>query len=169
MESTEQILPHMSAAKQDRIRIWRHEVATAHLEPDQDASTTTVSSATSTTTSSSSSSRSAALVLARGRHILSKLAHKLSLRPSSSSSGGFWRGGGGGGRGHEEGTSRTAMYATLSPDYNPDVVPVDEDVDEELIGAFEGENPRDAVLREKQERLMRAAKLLDKGRVGAAN
>lgn len=173
MEVTEQILPHMSVAKQDRIRIWRHEVAAAHVEPDGSSSLSgspsgaASSSATSTTTSSSTSSRSV-LVLARGRHLLSKLAHK--LRPSSSSSPSsdrFWRGGA---AVDGPGATRTAMYATLSPDYNPDVVPHDDEEEEWDFSGEDGQQPpRDAALREKQERLMRAAKLLDKGRALETN
>lgn len=160
MEATEQIIPHISVAKQDRILIWRNEVATASL--DTDGSTTNdgassrgggaSSSATSTTTSSSSSR--SALVVARSRHLLSKLAHR--LRPSS------WRGPGhrpDGGDDDDAAVPRTAMYATLSPDYNPD----GDDDDDDEDGLDDGETPaRDAALRAKQQRLMRAARLLDK-------
>lgn len=165
MEATEQlILPHISPAKQDRIRIWRNEVATASLDAENsaggggahDAASShhgaSSSSATSTTTASSSSSR-----VARGRHVLAKLTRKL-LRPSS------WRGGGAGPAedDEDEAVVRTAVYATLAPDYIPDA---------ELSGAdgYEDEEPRDAALRDKQERLMRAARLLDKGRAHDIN
>ncbi|KAJ4151453.1 hypothetical protein LMH87_012152 [Akanthomyces muscarius] len=148
MEATEQTIPHISAAKQDRILIWRSEVANASLDAESSTTNDGASSSATSTTTSSSSSRSA-LVVARSRDMLSKLAHK--LRPSS------WRGAGRRPEDDDDAVTRTAMYATLSPDYNPD----DDDDDEDALD--DGDAPaRDAALREKQQRLMRAARLLDK-------
>ncbi|ATY62049.1 hypothetical protein A9K55_007954 [Cordyceps militaris] len=114
-------VPSISPAKQDRILIWRSEVELATTAgPESDGTTASHdgassnrggSSATSTTTSSrASSSRSAALVLARGRHALAKVARKLAWprrrsahRPAR----------------EDRGLLRTAMYARLSPDYQP--------------------------------------------------
>lgn len=183
MEAAEQILPtpNMSPAKQDRIRIWRDEVATAHLDPDDDASTAPSraggaagSSATSTTTSSSSSR--SALVVARGRHLLSRLAHRLSLRSSSPSPSPpdghgndsppshFWsRRRRGADDRSPNGVTRTAMYAALSPDNA--AAWAEEGSGEVAPGqdaSADGAPPRDAAIREKQDRLLRAARLLEK-------
>ncbi|XWW93130.1 hypothetical protein V2A60_001059 [Cordyceps javanica] len=140
MDAAEQLLPppsSMSAAKQDRILIWRSEVelATAALEPDvsnDGASSRHGGSSSSSTTAASSSSSRSALVLARGRQVLAKVIRRLSWRP--------WRGAGGDGPGGapaaaaaaaamagHEGPTRTAMYATLSPDYRPPPPPSRED------------------------------------------
>ncbi|OAA65011.1 hypothetical protein ISF_04421 [Cordyceps fumosorosea ARSEF 2679] len=129
MEATEQIvIPQMSPAKQDRILIWRNEVATASLDDgtsstaNDNASSRHVgsSSATSTTTASSSSSSRPALILARGRQALAKVARRLSRRS--------WRSGKQAGE-DDDGPTRTAMYARLSPDYRPDA---DEEVDGDI-------------------------------------
>lgn len=170
METTEQIVPPSS--KQERILIWRHEVATANLDNEDAVSRTdgaAGSSATSTTTSSSSSR--SALVLARGRHLLSRVAHKLSLRSSGGSgSSRFWRSS----DESPNGVTRTAMYASLSPDNMAAWRSVGEHENEAAAAAnddnillegdasADGQSPRDAALREKQDRLMRAAKLLDR-------
>ncbi|KAM3504939.1 hypothetical protein MY10362_003264 [Beauveria mimosiformis] len=120
--------PPLSAAKQDRILIWRREVASASLDPDTTHDGAS-SSATSTTTSSSSSSSSRA-ALAAGRRVLAKLAHKLSKRSSLSLRRGSPADDGSSGRG----VTRTAMYATLSPNYRPGELHLSDDEDDE--GSF---------------------------------
>ncbi|KAM3562284.1 hypothetical protein MY1884_001882 [Beauveria asiatica] len=118
--------PPLSAAKQDRILIWRREVASASLDPDTTHDGAS-SSATSTTTSSTSSSSSSRAALAAGRRVLAKLAHKLSKRSSLS----LRR------RSPADDGSRvtrTAMYATLSPNYRPGELHLSDDEDDE--GSF---------------------------------
>ncbi|KAM3523976.1 hypothetical protein NHJ13051_004779 [Beauveria bassiana] len=124
--------PPLSAAKQDRILIWRREVASASLDPDTTHDGAS-SSATSTTTSSasSSSSSSSRAALAAGRRVLSKLAHKLSKTSSLSLRRSSPADDGSSGRG---GVTRTAMYATLSPDYRPGELHLSDDEDDE--GSF---------------------------------
>ncbi|KAM3513974.1 hypothetical protein MY11210_002406 [Beauveria gryllotalpidicola] len=120
--------PPLSAAKQDRILIWRREVASASLDPDTTHDGAS-SSATSTTTSSasSSSSSSSRAALAAGRRVLAKLAHKLSKRSLSLRRGSPADDGSCGGRG----VTRTAMYATLSPDYRPGELHLGDDDDDD--------------------------------------
>ncbi|KAM3435908.1 hypothetical protein MY4824_004570 [Beauveria thailandica] len=120
--------PPLSAAKQDRILIWRREVASASLDPDtthDGASSSATSTTTSSTSSSSSSSSRAAL--AAGRRVLAKLAHKLSKRSSLSLRRGSPADDGGR-------VTRTAMYATLSPNYRPGELHLSDDEDDE--GSF---------------------------------
>ncbi|KAK3192688.1 hypothetical protein K4F52_001042 [Lecanicillium sp. MT-2017a] len=162
-DNLETAAPPLSASKQTRILIWRDEVASSTSDDQhsqqQRTSDAASSSATSTTTSSSSSRP--ALLLSRGRQLFSRLARRLSAQgdgpeaPQSTSKFTLR----GRRRSAVEPPSRTAMYAALSPD-NAAAWTADADADDE---GDEEEPKMDAKLREKQERLMRAARLLDQG------
>ncbi|CEJ81677.1 hypothetical protein VHEMI01793 [[Torrubiella] hemipterigena] len=159
IEVSEVVYPPISASKQNRINIWRTEVATALLPADNASvaspSDSCAPSSSTTSTKSSSFSRRSAL-LARGRNFFSGIARRLSgnHRDARSET--------------SDGPIRTEMYTTLRPDYIPGNVDYQRllathnaaDENGEVSLGESNLSGRDAALRERQDRLRRAAKLL---------
>ncbi|KAH7326494.1 hypothetical protein B0I35DRAFT_136879 [Stachybotrys elegans] len=154
------ILPHpaMSAAKQNRIMIWRNEVASAldPLEADSVNDIAPSSTAASTITSHSSSSTAASPPVSRPRSLWNRVSRRLSIftRSSDAADADPIR------------SPRTAMYRDMVDPIASPSGPEAKRADEMLLGADSDEG-RPGGLKEKQERLERAARLLDQGRTPA--
>ncbi|KAG5929727.1 hypothetical protein E4U42_004886 [Claviceps africana] len=161
----------MSASTQNRIIIWRSEVASAVDDAASSAAsytgkTSSVSDAHSSAEYSSSQARSGGAVMARGRRFWHRIARRLSRgRFGGIDDDLFLR----------EPATRTAMYRTLPPPPPPPPVDargvsaargrhgLDPDLDLNDEGSSEAD-PRRGLrrgLKDKQERLERAARLLD--------
>lgn len=185
--------PVISTTKQTRILIWRDEVATAsisqqasahqqHQRSSDAASSSAATSSTSTSATSggfSSPSRPAKLLFSRSRHLLRRIARRLSPNHEAYK---FMR------DDLDEGPPQTAMYSRVPPPPPPRLLPREtnytnnnddddeyEDEDdaeaqlERQLKEIEDEDEQQhqpntsPMLRDKQERLMRAARLLDQG------
>ena len=177
--------PVISPTKQSRILIWRDEVATAlttdqkqqnHHQRSSDAASSSATSST-TTSASSSSSRPARLLLSRSRNVLLRIARRLSPNHEAYK---FMR------DDLDEGPPQTAMYSRVPPQQQHQDITTTNNNNEDDDGDAEAQLERQLreiededndeqyhrqqqqpnispVLREKQERLMRAARLLDHG------
>lgn len=151
IDDCEVVYPPISASKQNRINIWRTEVATANQSSDN-ASVASPSNddsvaASSTTTSSTHGSRRGS-IFTRSRHFFSSVARRLSgaKKPDATCA--------------DDDVVRTEMYTTLRPDYVPgstDFSRLIADAEASLEGSGA---ERDAALVARQERLLRAAQLL---------
>ncbi|KAI9902947.1 hypothetical protein N3K66_002299 [Trichothecium roseum] len=135
-------LPIISVAKQNRINIWRDEVA-AHTFPSLPSPPSSIASgnppATPLSATASTSSTSTRSGISRGRRFLNKI-----LRRGSK----------------DEAMGRTEMYRSLLPSAEV-TTPKTEKIIQ--LKALSSEHHNDKVLREKQERLERAARLLKEG------
>lgn len=158
----------MSTTRQNRILIWRNEVAIA-LDPLQEptlashrSGISTAESSSTTSTKSSTFSRRA-LLAARSKDLVASFVRRFS--PSSSS--------------HHTPDSQigrppqTDMYMSLRAEYDGDDTSAEAaaaHLAQDLQAASSASGPArgDAALREKQDRLMRAARLLQHGPVNNA-
>ncbi|KAG5922858.1 hypothetical protein E4U53_003645 [Claviceps sorghi] len=140
----------ISASTQNRIMIWRSEVASAVDDAASSAAsytgkTSSVSDAHSSAEYSSSQARSGTAMMARGRRFWHRLARRLSRGRFGGIDDDFLY----------EPATRTAMYRAPPPPPDPDLHPGDESSSDAHLN-----RPRRG-LKEKQERLERAALLLD--------
>lgn len=136
-------LPLISVAKQNRINIWRDEVAAytfPSLPPSPTSSTSGNPPTTPLSTTTSTSSGSSYSGISRGRRFLNKLLRRVSK--------------------DEEEAGRTEMYRSLLPSAEATTPDMEKNI---LSKPLSSEDGNDKGLREKQERLERAARLLDQG------
>ncbi|KAL7799099.1 hypothetical protein V8C37DRAFT_147608 [Trichoderma ceciliae] len=148
--------PLMSASKQNRILIWRNEVASASASYTTTSNYSAPSLITTTTTSSTSLSPSELATMSRSSRLWHKVKTQFSgkVRRRSSVGNGevpdFMM------PPRKGDVTRTAMYQNLRPgDPRP------ETGDEEVVPGQESSNGRGRGLWEKQKRLLRASKLLN--------
>lgn len=158
--TTPDIPPSISASKHSRIDIWRNEVASA-LIPDPSSplspdSSSLVAAAPSFTSSSAATTNTGSTHQpSRTRRLLSRIGRRLTGRSAAEDAA------------LEDVTTRTAMYSTHLPPPPQDAAaataPVDGAAAEDEVVPGEASSRGGAApgLKETQERLMRAARLLD--------
>ncbi|KAM0255157.1 hypothetical protein ACHAQJ_006080 [Trichoderma viride] len=148
--------PLMSASKQNRILIWRNEVASASASCTTASNYSAPSLVTTTTASSTSLSPTELATMSRSSRLWHKVKTQFSgrVRRRSSAANGdvpdFMM------PPRKGDVTRTAMYRNLRPGE-----PRPETGDEDIAPGQESSNARGRSLWEKQKRLLRASRLLN--------